>query len=99
MASAHRGGPFAARLHTHFLSSQCIRPLDYPWRYRIRQHTVNRYAQGSTDMSFNPELLQAYNASHYRMALPLGACILQIGAPAPVLDDYMRAQQCRHWLD
>ncbi len=46
-------------------------------------------------MSFNPELLQAYNASHYRMALPLGACILQIGAPAPLLDDYMRAQQCR----
>ena len=45
-------------------------------------------------MTISPELLQLYHSSQYRMELPTQTCIVQIGALAPALDDYLRMQHC-----
>ncbi|NQD37681.1 DUF3293 domain-containing protein [Permianibacter sp. IMCC34836] len=39
-----------------------------------------------------PELLQAYLDSHYRIAMPGDACVLQIGKHSPAMDALLHAE-------
>ena len=42
-------------------------------------------------------LIAAYTATRYCIALPAGECVLRVGEGAPMLDQWLRTQNCSSW--